>query len=103
MFDGQTVVFVSCACISVWNTETSQVDQFISDWVMDVRGLCISPNGKLLAVTCESAVHLVAVETWTRLGLPFHHPRSAFCIALSPDNRSLASGCADNDIYTYGA
>ncbi|KAF9223459.1 WD40 repeat-like protein [Gyrodon lividus] len=101
LLDGQTVVFASHTCIYSWNTESGQVDEFGSDWVKDVRDLCISPNGNLLAVACEATAHLVDVATWTPLGLPFHHPRPVFCMAFSPDNRCLASGCADNFIYLW--
>src|SRR5262249_24114563 len=69
----------------------------------EVRGLAISPDGKLLATIADQdmRVRLWDAETLLPTGSLAGHRAFVNCVAISPDGRWLASGGAYGDFFLW--
>jgi WD40 repeat protein len=69
----------------------------------EVRGLALSPDGKLLATVSDEdkRVRLWDAETLLPTGSLIGHRAFVNCVAISPDGRWLASGGAYGDFFLW--
>jgi WD40 repeat protein/serine/threonine protein kinase len=82
--------------VSVWNTETGQLDGTPWEHGSAVLGVTVSPDGKT-AATCElnHQARLWEIETGKQVGSSLMHSGMVGHVSFSSDGRQLVTGCAD--------
>jgi WD40 repeat protein len=112
--DGKQLAFLAGVPIKafIWDLATRQLVGNLSE-VVKPCDLVFSPDGKLLAVsTCPTSpssgdelgvVYLFDTTTYQQIdGSPLTgHPSGIFCLAFSPDSRTIASGDMDGNVYLW--
>ena len=77
--------------LKVWNVATARPKKNLSDYASGIRYLIFSPDGKTL-YTAGSGHSIRAWNIATGFANYAIYPDSVYCIALSPDGKTLAGG-----------
>jgi WD40 repeat protein len=110
--DGQSLYACSGGAVQVVDAATGTLRRKLAVGTLNIGDLCVSPDGKTLAVargkwavvdSDEGVVELwdlASGELTTTLGKEYG---SAICVAFSPDGRTLASGHRNGKIMRWQA
>ena len=104
--DGRTLISGSAddaSGILTWNTTTwEQHITFLPEHTDVIRAIAISPNQCILAsASWDCTARLWNLENGHPVGSPLQHAGDVDCISFSADGRLLATGCDDNNAYTW--
>ena len=104
--DGRTLISGSLDhTIRAWNTSTWQQLAVLTGHTNLVEGIAISPNGRILAsASWDKTAQLWNLENGQPIGSPLQHllaEGGVNCVSFSTDGTLLATGCYDNNAYTW--
>jgi RNA polymerase sigma factor (sigma-70 family) len=95
------------ATIAVWNAETGKRQRQISPNGGYIRAACLSPDGRTLATTSNSAqeaiVHLWDVASFQPKSSQHGHSAMIFAAAFTPDGRTVATAGWEGTIRLWEA
>ncbi|KAG1895487.1 uncharacterized protein F5891DRAFT_669043 [Suillus fuscotomentosus] len=67
-----------------------------------VGSIAISPNGRILAsASCDGTARLWSLNNNQPVGSPLQHPNWVTSVSFSADGKLLATGCVNNNAYTW--
>ena len=67
-----------------------------------VYGIAISPNDRILAnASFDGTAQLWNLDNGQPIGSPLQHTDDVSCLSFSTDGQLPATGCWDNDAYTW--
>jgi WD40 repeat protein len=100
--DGSTLISGSeDYSIRTWNTTTWQQIHVLKGHTSCVISIAISPNVPILAsASWDDTARLWNLENGQPIGSPLH-PRGVICVSFSTGGTLLATGCCDNNTYSW--
>jgi len=102
--DGKTLISGSAfpgGCIRKWNTTTWKQSAVLTEHYSAIRGIAISPNGRILAsASYDSTARLWNLENDQPIGSPLQHAGPVSCVSFSADGALLATDGGYN-AYTW--
>jgi WD40 repeat protein len=103
--DGKTLISGSDDhSIRTWNTTTWQQIAVLMGHTGPalIYDIAISPNGRILAsASYDKTARLWNLENGQPIGSPLQHTNAVKCVSFSADGKLLATGCDDNNAYTW--
>jgi len=103
--DGKTLISSSGfpgGYIRKWNTTTWKQSAVLTEQVIAIRAIAISPNDRILAsASYDNTARLWNLENDQPISLPLQHAGRVFCVSFSADGALLATGCFDKNAYTW--
>jgi len=90
--------------IGIWNTTTWQQTAVLMEHTTSVYAIATSPNGHIFAsASRDETVQLWNLENGQPIGSPLQHvnAQSVSCVSFSADGKLLATGCDDNNAYSW--
>jgi WD40 repeat protein len=86
----------------IWNTTTWQQIAFLTGHTSIVYDIAVFPNGRIIAsVSRDETAQLWNLENGQPTSSPLQHTDSVQSLPFSADEIVLATGCSDNDAYTW--
>ena len=83
------------------DTASLKIPPEVSDSNSTLRGMALSPNGKLLAIVRANTVQIWKIETAQLVARFRDHGDDVDCLAFSHDGKMLATGSADKTIKIW--
>jgi WD40 repeat protein len=104
--DGNLLVSGSYGHVSVWDMNTGQPVQTLTNVLGAVNAVKFSPDGKLLAVaggqpSARGELRLFDTATWQLKATLGGHGDVVFGVAFSPDGKKLASASFDKTVRVW--
>jgi WD40 repeat protein len=100
--DGKKLISGSYDPIRIFDTATWQQIAALEGHQSLVYGISLSSNNRLLAsASWDKTARLWNLDTNLPVGPPLHHEDYLDSAALSPDGKVLATGCENNNAYTW--
>ncbi|KAG1864564.1 WD40-repeat-containing domain protein, partial [Suillus tomentosus] len=91
------------ASLQIWNLKSRK--QIGDDWQDRDSGvwtIALSPDGKkTVSGSMDGGVRLWDMDTGKPIGSPLQHPSHVLSVSFSVDGKLLATGCDDNNAYTW--
>ena len=83
------------------DTGSLKIPPEASDTYSNLRGMALSPNGKLLAIARSNTVQVWKIDTAQLVAKFRDHADDVDCLAFSHDGKYLATGSADKTIKIW--
>jgi len=103
--DGKTLISGSHGggSIITWNTTTwKRIALWPTGYRNCIHAIAISPNGRILAsASFDQTARLWNLESGQPISSALQHPARVSCISFLADGKLLATGCYDNNAYTW--
>jgi WD40 repeat protein len=87
--------------VRLWDTETCEQVRVLRPLAPGVRGLALSPDETIAALSLEGRVHLMSMDNWSLQEELEIGTKAVNGIAFSPNGRWLAIGAADRKIRIW--
>ncbi|OAX32151.1 WD40 repeat-like protein, partial [Rhizopogon vinicolor AM-OR11-026] len=92
----------------VWDVESGEtilaIEQInvFTGHAATVLDIAISPNGRILAsASWDNTARLWNLDNGQPIASPLRHAKEAHCVSFLTDGKLLATGCDDNNVYTW--
>jgi WD40 repeat protein len=85
----------------LWNPSTAEKLRELAVGNCYTSTMAVSADSRLVAVACETRIHVWETSTWEKIAEFEGHRRHVAALAFSPDGTTLASGGADGAILYW--
>jgi WD40 repeat protein len=100
--DGKKLISGTYGPIRIFDTATWQQIAVLEGHTLLVSGISLSSNNRLLAsASWDKTARLWNLDTNLPVGPPLRHQNDLRSATLSPDGKVLATGCENNNAYTW--